>query len=108
MYIKDLHTGLVRKYGTNRHDSLRISNDGRFLTYENLQCGDGSRYGDYRFVVDEEGHIPKEDEVLAEYGADAYFNIGGFGGDFLDWLDGTGLSHEDFKRVYDEYLKDRI
>ena len=27
---------------------------------------------------------------------------------FLDWLDGTGLSHEDFKRVYDEYLKDRI
>lgn len=78
MYIKDKYSGTVRKYGTNHHDSLRISNDGRTLSYENLQNGDGSRYGDYRFVTDKEGHIPAEDEDLIKYGAGAYFNIGGF------------------------------
>ena len=34
--------------------------------------------GDYRFVVDEVGKVPAEDETLMRYGADAYFNIGGF------------------------------
>ena len=53
MWIKDMLTGEVRKYGRNHHDSLRISDDGRYLVYENLQNGDGSEYGDYRFVVDE-------------------------------------------------------
>ena len=77
MYIKDLTNGNVRLYGTNHHDALRISKDGRTLSYENLQNGDGSRYGDYRFT-DGEGRTPEEDEELAEYGADAYFNIGGF------------------------------
>lgn len=47
MYIKDTYTGNVRKYGSNQHDSLRISNDGTCLTYEHLQCGDGSIAGDY-------------------------------------------------------------
>ena len=78
MWIKDLQTGEIRKYGTNHHDALMISDDGRTLSYENLQNGDGSRYGDYRFVVDDGGHIPSEDETLTKYGADAYFNIGGF------------------------------
>lgn len=78
MYIKDLTNGVVRRYGGNIHDSLRISSDGRTLSYANLQNGDGSRYGDYRFVVDENGETPEEDEVLRVYGADAYFNIGGF------------------------------
>ena len=77
MWIKDLLTGDVRKYGTNCHDSLRISDDGRTLSYENLQNGDGSM-GDYRFVTDENGNIPSEDKTLRRYGADAYFNIGGF------------------------------
>ena len=67
----------VRLYGTDCHDSLRISPDGRTLSYKNLQNGDGSRYGDYRFC-DDEGKTPKEDEVLLAHGADAYFNIGGF------------------------------
>lgn len=77
MYIKDLQTGHVRKYGSDRHDSLRISDDGRVLSYYNLQNGDGSQWGDYRFC-DDEGHTPEEDETLAKYGADAYFNIGGW------------------------------
>lgn len=78
MYIKDMETGEVRKYGLDCHDSLMISNDGRTLSYYNLQNGDGSAYGEYRFVVDEEGHTPEEDDVLIRHGADAYFNIGGF------------------------------
>lgn len=77
MYIKNLQTGTVRPYGTNQHDSLRVSTDGKTLSYENLQNGDGSRYGDYRFC-DNEGKTPEEDEVLIKHGADAYFNIGGF------------------------------
>ena len=68
MYIKDLQTGKIRKYGTDRHDSLLISEDGRTLEYKNLQNGDGSRYGDYRFT-DEKGIIHEIDN---------YFNIGGF------------------------------
>jgi len=77
MYIKDLQGGEVRKYGSNHHDALRVSPDGTILSYENLQNGDGSRFGDYRFC-DEDGLIPEEDEVLVKHGADAYFNIGGF------------------------------
>lgn len=78
MYIKDMQTGKIRLYGSDPHDSLMISDDGRSLTYYNLQCGEGSKYGDFRFVTDEEGHIPSEDETVMKYGADTYFNIGGF------------------------------
>lgn len=82
-FIKDLTTGKVREYGADHHDSLVISKDGRTLAYENLQCGDDSRYGDYRFC-DEDGTIPGEDEVLIKHGADAYFNIGGFKNEALE------------------------
>ena len=78
MLIKDNETGKVREYGTNPHDSLTISEDGRCLYYYHLQCGEGSRFGGFSFVTDEEGHIPSEDDVLAKHGAEAYFNIGGF------------------------------
>ena len=77
MYIKDLQTGEVRLYGTNHHDALCVSDYGRFLTYKNLQNGEGSEYGDYRFC-NEKGQTPAEDEDLIKHGADAYFNIGGF------------------------------
>ena len=53
-----------------------ISSDGRTLGYYNLQNGDGSRWGDYRFC-DEKGHTPEEDEGYVMYG-EAYFNIGGW------------------------------
>ena len=82
MYIKDKHTGKVRLYGTDSHDSLRISSDGTCLTYNHLQCGEGSLAGDkehssYLFC-DDEGQTPEEDDALCRHGADAYFNIGGF------------------------------
>lgn len=78
MYIKDNITGVVRLYGTDCHDSLAISEDGKHLSYYNLQCGEGSKYGSYSFVTDETGTLPKDDKVLIEHGANAYFNIGGF------------------------------
>lgn len=77
MYIKDLQTGKVRMYGYDHHDSLIVSDDGRTLSYYHLQCGDGSRYGDFRFT-DEEGIIPSESDIHLKYGANLYFNIGGF------------------------------
>lgn len=81
-YIKDIQSGNIRPYGSNHHDSLMISQDGTYLTYEHLQCGDGSIAGDKEhsgFVFcDDEGRTPEEDETLCRYGADAYFNIGGW------------------------------
>ncbi len=80
MYIKDLTTGLVRKYGTDSHDALSISPDGRTLSYENLHNCDGSEFGNYRFT-DEEGNTPEEaaeKKNIPEIVVDSYFNIGGF------------------------------
>lgn len=79
MYIKDLETGITRKYGENTHDSLNISADGKTLTYENLQNGDGS-LGGYRFT-DEDGNTPEEAAEktgIPEAIINSYFNIGGF------------------------------
>lgn len=78
MYIRDNISNTVRLYGTDCHDSLLISNDGKTLSYYNLQCGEGSRYGSYSFVTDRDGNVPNEDEDLIRHGAEAYFNIGGF------------------------------
>lgn len=77
MFIKDLQSGNFRSYGLSSHDSLMISEDGRTLSYYNLQNGDGSRFGDYRFV-NEKGHIPSKDEFFIEFGDGNYANIGGF------------------------------
>ena len=78
MYITDTETGITRLYGTDQHDSLVKSDDGRCLHYYNLQNGDGSMFGTYVFT-DELGRIPKENIDLLRYGAEDYFNIGGFG-----------------------------
>lgn len=77
MKIKDLQTGRVHEYGTNCHDSLYVSQDGRTLTYYNLQNGDGSGVGDYRFVCDDE-KVPAESETADARHAEVYFNIGGW------------------------------
>ena len=74
MKIKDLTTGKIFEYGSNHHHALCISEDGRSLHFENLQNGDGSRFGDYRFVDDTEEKIPSETDHIV----DCYFNIGGF------------------------------
>lgn len=76
MKIKDMQSGYTFEYG-GCHDSLRISGDGRSLSYYNLQNGDGSRFGDYRFVMDD-GEVPQESESVCAYYGDCYFNIGGF------------------------------
>lgn len=77
MLIKDLETGSVREYGKDCHDSLAISPDGRSLSYYNLQCGEGSRYGCYRFVM-EDGEVPDDSQTPDAIHAQCYFNIGGF------------------------------
>ena len=99
-YIKDIQSGNIRPYGSNHHDSLMISQDGTYLTYEHLQCGDGSIAGDKEhsgFVFcDDEGRTPEEDETLCRYGADAYFNIGGWGNP-IDVLDKIIAEISDFE-----------
>lgn len=77
MKIKDLQTGDVHEYGTNCHDSLYVSQDGRTLTYYNLQNGDGSGVGEYRFVCDDE-KVPAESETADALHCEVYFNIGGW------------------------------
>ena len=77
MKILDLQTGRIHEYGENCHDSLRISEDGRNLTYYNLQNGDGSCYGDYRFVMDDD-KIPAESKTADALHGESFFNIGGF------------------------------
>ena len=77
MLIKDLETGIVREYGKDCHDSLAISPDGRTLSYYNLQCGEGSRYGCFRFVM-EDGKVPDDSQTPDAMYAECYFNIGGF------------------------------
>ena len=52
LYIQDVVSGRVFEYGKNCHDRLLISEDGRSLTYYNLQNGDGSCVGDYRFYYE--------------------------------------------------------
>ena len=77
MKILDKQTGQIHKYGSNPHDSLAISEDGRTLSYYNLQNGDGSSLGDYRFVMDD-NKIPSESQTADALHAECYFNIGGF------------------------------
>lgn len=77
MLIKDLQSGTIRKYGSDCHDSLAISQDGRTLSYYNLQCGDGSQYGDFRFVM-EDGEVPQDSHTPDAMHCACYFNIGGF------------------------------
>lgn len=77
MLIKDLETGRVREYGKDCHDSLAISPEGRSLSYYNLQCGEGSRYGCFRFVM-EDGEVPAASQTPDATHAECYFNIGGF------------------------------
>lgn len=75
--ILDLQTGIIRDYGTNCHDALRIGQDGRGLYYANLQNGDGSQWGDYRFVMDDD-KTPDESQTADALHCECYFNIGGF------------------------------
>ncbi len=74
MYIKDTETGMVRPYGTDKHDSLVKSEDGKSLFYQNLQNGQSSQLGAYLFC-EKDGKIPGEIDTPD---STCYFNIGGF------------------------------
>lgn len=71
IYIQDLQSGRVFEYGKNCHDRLVISEDGRSLHYENLQNGDGSCCGDYRFYY-EKPKIGTEMDKMHEWDLDHY------------------------------------
>lgn len=93
MKILDLQTGDVHEYGSNCHDSLAISQDGRTLTYYNLQNGDGSMLGDYRFVMDD-NKVPEESQTADAIHAECYFDIGGW----HERNKGAWLYHEESKK----------
>lgn len=77
MLIRDNETGEVFEYGTNIHHALCISKDGQYLSFENLQNGDGSVGGGYSFVL-EDGKTPEESNSDdAMYGM-TYWDVGGF------------------------------
>lgn len=77
MLIRDNETGEVFEYGTKGHHALCISEDGKHLSFENIQNGDGSVGGGYSFVL-EDGKTPAEsDSDDTMYGM-TYANIGGF------------------------------
>lgn len=59
IYIKDCSTGDVHEYGTDRHDSLILRDDGS-LEYYNYQNGDGSKYGAYKFCLSD-GSKPSDE-----------------------------------------------
>ena len=62
LYIQNIVSGRVFEYGKNCHDKLLISEDGRSLTYYNLQDGDGSCVGDYRFYYEKPKIETEEDK----------------------------------------------
>lgn len=73
LFVKDNMDGSVHEYGTNRHDSLCLQEDGS-LHYENLQSGTGTMFPDegYSFCLSD-GTIPDLDHP--EY--DGCIDIGG-------------------------------
>ena len=85
MKILDLQTGRIHEYGEDGHDSLVVSEDGRTLSYYNLQCGDGSRLGDYRFVCDD-NKVPEESQTADALHCEVYFNIGGWHTPHGEWI----------------------
>lgn len=114
MKILDLQTGRIRNYGTNCHDALRIGRDGRALYYANLQNGDGSQWGDYRFVMDDD-KTPDESQTADALHCECYFNIGGFAdhinrvsriGDGSDVTLNIGRDGDILERVYSIGIED--
>ena len=114
MKILDLQTGRIRDYGTNCHDALRIGKDGRALYYSNMQNGDGSQWGDYRFVMDDD-KTPDESQTADALHCECYFNIGGFAdhinrvsriGDDSDVTLNIGVYGNTFDRVYSVGIED--
>jgi hypothetical protein len=75
LYIRDNTTGIVREYGTDRHDSLILMGDGS-IHYENLQNGCGTQFPEegYSFCL-KSGEDPRIAENWWE--VEPYLDIGG-------------------------------
>lgn len=74
LFIKDNTTGHIHEYGTDKHDSLILQEDGS-LHYEHLQVCVGTKYPEegFSFCL-EDGTIPEWD---LEYGVEPYIDIAG-------------------------------
>lgn len=110
MKILDTTNGHIHEYGSNPHDSLLISQDGCALHYYNLQCGDGSMFGAYRFVM-EDGKIPAESQTADAMYAECYFNIGGFGNSQhkpADWQLALDKCIREDQRPHGKWMKEII
>ena len=82
LYIKDNVDGTIHEYGSNRHDSLLLRDDGS-IVYQNLQNGDGSEYGSYQFC-DRDGSDPRGDN----WNGDPLLDIGGMKNPLEDYIGG--------------------
>ena len=74
LFIKDNTNGHVHEYGTDKHDSLILQEDGS-LHYEHLQGCVGTKYPEegFSFCL-EDGTIPEWD---LEHGVEPYIDIAG-------------------------------
>lgn len=64
IYVKNNLNGIIYRVGDDRHDSLIIE-DGK-LSYYNLQCGEGTRFGGYSFC-DKNGNTNFENDCYDNY-----------------------------------------
>lgn len=74
LFIKDNTTGHIHEYGTDKHDSLILQEDGS-LHYEHMQSCVGTKYPEegFSFCL-EDGTIPEWD---LEHGVEPYIDIAG-------------------------------
>ena len=74
LWVKNNITGRVHEYGTDRHDSLILMEDGS-LHYENMQCCTGTQFPEegYSFCR-EDGTIPNPNDIET---GDEFIDIGG-------------------------------
>lgn len=83
IYVKDSLYNVVHEVGTDRHDSLIVENG--CLYYYNLQNGEGTRFGGYKFC-DKYGNTNYNNK---EY--DNYYHI--------------GFSCEEYEEKYNNQIK---
>lgn len=80
IYLRDNCGGYIHKYGENPHDSLVMSEDGKYLYYGNLQNGAGTMFREegYSFVTKDGKTLDEiKDRNPYDHG-EKYVNIGGF------------------------------
>ena len=77
IYIKDKETGVVREYGSDQHDSLIVTGDGKYIEYYNLHNGEGGGDGGSYIFCDKDGKTPDESDNRDM----EFINVGGFEGE---------------------------